>query len=192
MAPVDHRCEAGRHCLARTADGPAITARPMCDSCVNGVQECYNQLRGYRDMLELFKGYKQSAAGGARVSASKGEPPTPLNVTVVDLIDDITSILIRSQAYLMRDLITLPGGVDLAMDVWRAHAKAEGICGLQKVWERRHAPCPECGLSTLGGWLGGDEIICTNSQCYTSLSKEQYEEYCDLKSKAKTRGKKIG
>lgn len=160
----------------------------MCDRCVNAVQECYNQLIGYRDMLELFKGYKQSAAGGARVSASK-EPTTPLNVTVVDLIDDIGSILVRSQGYLMRDLVTLPGGVALALDVWRAHAKAEGIIGLQKVWQRRHAPCPECGLRTLGGWLGGDDIFCTNSACATVLNKDDYEAWCEAESKVKTRGK---
>lgn len=184
MARVEQRCGAGKKCLARTPDGPAITYKPLCESCVRDSQRCYDRLRGYRDMLELFKGYKQSPEGGARVSQSK-EPPTPLNLTVVDLIYDIDCILVRSQGYLMRDLITLPGGVDLAHDVWRAHAKSEGIIGLEKTWQRRFGKCPECGLSTLGGFAGDDQIVCTNSGCAHAMSKDEYEALCEGQSKSR-------
>ena len=96
---------------------------------------------------------------------------------------DIETVLARAGGRQIRDLVTFVGGVDDALAVRRVHGRAEGFVGLQRVWERRRVPCPECGLPTLGGWVGEDRIYCTNSGCATSLSKSDYEQYCERKAR---------
>jgi hypothetical protein len=172
--------------VSRTSDGPALVAlKPMCDGCIRDIQKCYDELPGYSSMLELYKGYVPGSVGQSRVSNPSSEPKAPLNMTVVDLIGFIRQVIYRTNGYDVRDLITLSGGVETALDIRLCHSKADGIIGLQRVWERRRVSCPDCNLPTLGGWLGEDRIYCTNSACGTTFSKAQYEEYCELKSREK-------
>ncbi|AEZ50758.1 hypothetical protein SEA_ENCELADUS_78 [Mycobacterium phage Enceladus] len=184
---LGERCRSGRKCVSRTPDGPAlVVARPLCDGCIRDIQKCLDELPTYSELLETYKGYVPGSVGQSKVSSS-AEPKAPLNLTVVDLIGQIRAVLHRADGYQVRDLITLSGGLEVALDIRDVYSKADGIIGLQRVWERRRVPCPECALPTLGGWVGEDRIYCTNADCGTTLTKAQYEEYCEMKSKEKVK-----
>lgn len=174
----EQRCKSGRACTNRTLDGPAATTRPLCEGCIKDIQTRINQLPNYLDILQTLKGYRQTPVGQARVSGGSNEGKTPLNIAVIDLIDDVKRTLTNIGGVAVRDLITQQGGVECALSVRRVHMKAQAICGLDRLWERRRAPCPACGLPTLGGWLGEGRIQCTNGECATTLSKDEYETYC--------------
>lgn len=122
------------------------------------------------------------------------EPAAPYNIRVGDLIDDIGEVLSRAQVPI-RDLINQAPekfdvwvgdelmslyltGVDRALAVRRIHMQADGVLGFGKTWKRRHAPCPCCGMQTLGGWVGGDAIHCTNDKCRIVITLSDYERYC--------------
>ncbi|WP_207760578.1 hypothetical protein [Mycolicibacterium sphagni] len=146
------------------------------------VQKCLDELPTYLGLLDKYKGYIPRSVGQSKVKGS-AEPKAPLNLTVMDLIAEIGALIRRVDGYQIRDLITLTGGLEIALDVRAAHSKADGIIGLQRIWERRRVPCPECKLPTLGGWVGEEKIYCTNSDCGTTLTKAQYEDYCEVKSR---------
>lgn len=184
---LEPRCRSGKKCVSRTPDGPAIVAlRPLCDGCVKDIQKCLDDLPTYAALLEKYKGYVPGSVGQSKVSSS-AEPKSPLNLTVIDLIGQIGAVIHRAQGYQVRDLITLSGGLEVALDIRSVYSKSDGIIGLQRVWERRRVPCPECNLPTLGGWVGEGTIYCTNSECRNALSKAQYEEYCEMKSREKVK-----
>ncbi|QOP65810.1 hypothetical protein PBI_MINILON_86 [Mycobacterium phage MiniLon] len=186
---AEPRCRSGKRCVSRTSDGAALVAlRPLCDGCIKDVQKCYDELPGYVGLLELYKGYTPGSVGQSKVSNGSTEPKSPLNMTVIDLIGQARALVVRVDGYLVRDLITLSDGLEIALDIRDWHSKADGIIGLQRVWERRRVPCPDCNLATLGGWLGEDRIYCTNSDCMSVFTKAQYEEYCLAKSKERKRG----
>lgn len=174
----EQRCKSGRACTNRTLDGPAATTRPLCEGCITDIQTRINQLPDYLNALQTLKGYKPAPVGQARVSGGSNEGSTPLNIAVIDLIDAIERTLTFIDGVAVRDLVTQVGGVECALSVRVVHMKAQAVCGLDRSWERRRAPCPGCGLPTLGGWLGEDRIQCTNSVCATTLSKDEYETYC--------------
>jgi len=69
-------------------------------------------------------------------------------------------------------------GINRALDVRRVHRKADQMVGLNRVWQRRAAPCPRCNQSTLGAWLGSDTIHCASEDCGSDFTREQYEEHC--------------
>lgn len=185
---LDARCRSGKRCVSRTTDGAAVVSvRPLCDGCVKDIQKSLDELPGYAEMLQLYKGYVPGSVGQSRVSNPSGEPKSPLNLTVVDLINQIAAVIRRVDGYLVRDLITLNGGLEVALDIRDVHSKSDALIGLKRVWERRRVPCPDCSLPTLGGWLGEDRIYCTNTDCASVFTKQQYEEYCELKSKEKVK-----
>ncbi|AXH67887.1 DNA binding protein [Mycobacterium phage Bromden] len=185
---LEPRCRSGKKCVSRTPDGPAIVAlRPLCDGCIKDIQKCLDELPAYAGLLEKYKGYVPGSVGQSKVSSS-AEPKSPLNLTVIDLIGQIGAVIRRAEGYQVRDLITLSGGLEVALDIRSVYSKSDGIIGLQRVWERRRVPCPECNLPTLGAWVGEDRIYCTNSDCATTLSKSEYEDYCADKARAKRGG----
>lgn len=185
MTMLDQRCRSGKRCVSRTPDGPAAVAtRPMCEGCINDIQKCLDELPVYGELLEKYKGYFPGAVGQSKVKSS-AEPKVPLNLTVIDLIGQIGAVIHRAGGYQVRDLITLSGGLQVALDIRDVYSKSDAIIGLQRVWERRRVPCPECLLPTLGGWVGEETIYCTNAECATTLTKRAYEEYCEMKSKEK-------
>lgn len=183
---TEYRCASGKRCVNRTTDGASPTSRPvtLCHGCITDVQKQLDELPGYVGLLMLFKGVQGGAVGQSRVSKSS-EPSSPLNMNVVDLIDDINSLLMVIDGDKIRDLITFDGGIEIALRVRKAHSKADGIVGLGRVWERRRVPCPSCSLPTLGGWLGEGTVYCTNSDCGDTMTKTEYEAYCEAKSKAR-------
>lgn len=142
------------------------------------IQAKVDELPRYRLLLACFKGYKPSMVGQARVSGGGSEGSTPLNISVVDLIDAVNEILSTINGVRVRDLIMLSWGVPEVLNARRIHGKAAAVCGLERRWERRRAKCPECRLPTLGQFSGDDRIQCTNSACATTLSKSEYEDYC--------------
>ena len=79
--------------MALTADGAAITNQPLCHACVNLLQERYDELPEILRVLPAWKGGMRGESGEAKVSKSKGEPPLPINVGVLDVIDMIREIL---------------------------------------------------------------------------------------------------
>ncbi|SHT53908.1 Uncharacterised protein [Mycobacteroides abscessus subsp. abscessus] len=181
----DPRCQFGDRCVARTPDGPAaVILFPLCAACVDDVQKCIDQLPQYRYALEHFKKKAPGTGLQTRV-ASSSEPSTPLDVRVVDLIDRIDTLAHRLCGFvgvLARNVVS-NHGVVMAADIRSVWSQAEDICGFQRVWQRRHGPCPECGLPTLGGWVGDELIRCTNSGCAAVLTKGKYEEHCELTAK---------
>lgn len=187
---MDSHCQSGKYCVARTSTGPAVVVRPgLCPRCIDDIEKCWSELPEYRRALESFKA-KGSSAGGERVGGSS-EPSSPLNVRVLDLINAIDGALsvlsIRPEARI-RDIVTWNGsidGVSFALRVRGLHSQADGIVGLGKVWERRRAPCPECDLPTLGAWVGSGVVMCTNADCATTLTQDDYEAYCLIKAKEK-------
>lgn len=179
-----YRCAGGRRCVSRTSDGPALSAKPLCAGCIGDVQTALDELPTYSEALRAFLGPGPQTALQSKVSAT-AEPSTPYNVKVADLIDEIRVAVGDTDGYAIRDLVTFTAGVERALAVRRVHSQAEALVGLQRVWDRRKAPCPECGLPTLGGWVGEDAIYCTNSECRAVMTKTEYEQYCELKSKDK-------
>lgn len=183
----DPRCQFGDRCVARTTDGPAaVILFPLCAACVDDVQKCIDELPHYRLALEQFKKKAPGTGLQTRV-ASSSEPSAPLDVRVVDLIDRIDTLAHRLCGFrgvLARNVVS-SRGVPFAADIRSMWSQAEDICGFQRVWQRRHAPCPECGLPSLGGWAGEDVIRCTSSDCGALMSKTAYEDYCELQSKEK-------
>lgn len=76
-------------------------------------------------------------------------------------------------------------GVDRALGIRKAWRKADQIIGLSRTWQRRHAPCPECCLPTLGGWVGEDTVHCSNADCGIAFSRTEYEYLCLNQGKGK-------
>lgn len=150
------------------------------------IQKCADELSHYLLALEDFKGYKPQSVGQSKVSGGATEGSSPLNVSVFDLCRDIETLAVSVGGYRIRDLVTLPGGVETALEVRALHSRADAIVGLGRVWERRRAVrCPECDLPSLGQWLGEETIYCTNSTCAIAMTKGEYEERCEIRAKEK-------
>lgn len=186
MTGFDPRCLSGKRCVSRTVDGPASTIKPdsLCPGCILDIQKCFNELPDYLLALRAFMGFKPGSVGQSKVSGGATEGSSPFNVTVADLRNEIAGVLAEVGEYSIRDYVTLDAyGPFAALRVRALHSQADGIVGFGRVWERRRVACPDCGLPTLGGWLGEGRIYCTNSECATTLSKAEYEEYCEAVSR---------
>ncbi|UVK63462.1 hypothetical protein SEA_AEGEUS_90 [Mycobacterium phage Aegeus] len=179
---ADSYCGSGKYCVARTSTGPAVLARPgLCPRCIEDIEKCWAELPDYRMALMDFR-VKSPSVGGEKVSGSS-EPSTPINVRVLDLIDAIDEVLASGQGARIRDIVTWTDGIPLALRVRKLHSQADGVVGLGQVWERRRAPCPDCGLPTLGSWVGAGVVMCTNANCATTLTQSEYEDYCLRKAR---------
>lgn len=122
-------------------------------------------------------------------------PAPPMNVMVVDLLEEIREVMDRAGPKPVGELILLPpevfgvwvkdvyqkkylDGVDRALAIRRVHSRVSSVVGLERVWSRRVAPCPDCGEFTLGSWVGEDTIECTDEECRLVMSRDVYEQYC--------------
>jgi len=200
---LNHRCLSGEHCVSRTPDGSAITAKPdtLCGGCVKDIQRCFDELPYLRDALKVFLGGSMSVTYTSKVNGSH-EPQPPMNVAVYDLIDEIGDVIDRSERLPVATLIRAPElefvlwrrgkprktmltGVDRALAIRRVHGKAENTVGFNRTWQRRRAPCPICNLLTLGSWIGSDTISCTNTDCNSSFTRDEYTDYCFAEFKTK-------
>lgn len=196
---TDPRCRSGDNCVNRTPEGAAITtkANTICSACVDDIQKCLGALPILGAALRTFLGGIGGGSGEARVGGTK-EPPSPLNVHVLDQVDALWDALDYAggpNAHI-RDLINQPAeewllggrrvmrdGVDRALEIRRVHAKAVETIGLNKIWSRRAAPCPECHLPMLGNYAGEDIISCTNPDCLARFTREEYDAHCVEQSK---------
>lgn len=130
------------------------------------------------------------------------EPAAPINIHVLDLISAVGDALDYADGRDIADLIRQPSeqftlwarhdddekivyldGVDRALKIRGIHQKISDVVGLAPVWQKRHAPCPQCRLPTLGMFIGGDTVQCGNDECLTKLTLTEYEQYCIEESK---------
>lgn len=148
----------------------------ICDNCLLQVDRYRDQLPHLKTALRSFLGGSLVPVATSKVSGSP-TPSTPVNIRVLDLLQEITDILGRIGNVPIYDL---PAGEVLL--VRRAWKRADSIVGLEKRWSRRHASCPECHLSTLGNWVGDESVHCTNSDCAIVMSRQEYEEMCQIVS----------
>ncbi|AEJ92476.1 DNA binding protein [Mycobacterium phage Quink] len=175
---IEYRCRSGDSCVARTPDGGALVTGPtLCSRCADDIQKCLEQLPHLITALQTMKGTWGGVSYEARVQSSK-EPPTPLHLHVVDLIDRINQSIDATEDYRIVDLITQADGVTRALDIRHVHKRASEAVGFQPTWQRRHAPCWECGLPTLGTWVGSDVIQCSNEECLAQCSLDEYTQHC--------------
>lgn len=200
--PLNHSCRAKEHCVARTSDGPAITAKShtLCAGCCKRLQEHLRQLPHLQDALGSFKAGSLTGTHGSKVNATP-TPSTPLNLSVVDLITEIWRVISIAGGPTIRisNLITEPAedfvvwrggrrrprpldGADRALAIGEVWRKADGIVGLSKQWTRRHAPCLRCGQRTLGNFVGDGTIHCMNSACGKSYTLDDYDGLCLAKA----------
>lgn len=173
---MQDRCLALDQCAALTIDGSAITSQPLCHSCVDKLQGQYDDLPDILAMLPTFKGGLWGESGQPKVSKSKGEPPSPLNVHVLDVIDLVVDVLYDVDSLRISELMRHDHGVRRCLRVGMAYQQADRIVGVSQRWERHVAKCPKCRLRTLGA-LTGDEII-RCSTCGHSLTRDQYAKTC--------------
>jgi hypothetical protein len=198
MTTLEHRCRSNDRCASRTPDGAAITSKPdtLCNGCAKKLQGQLEQLPALREALRAFLGSSPVTTHGSRVHSTP-EPSAPINLRALDLMDELEDVVFRVGGPKVRvaDLIRRPAekfvvwrggrprdtyldGVDRALAVGKAWRKADQVIGLSRTWERRAAPCPRCGLPTLGGWAGESTIHCTNSSCGTAFTRLEYENLC--------------
>lgn len=182
-----------------TSDGPAITAKreTICSVCINNIQKCLEELPILAAALRAFLGVVPKTALQSRVSSTP-EPACPINPRVDELIHDIGDVVDRADNLRVADLVRQPAmefhlwvgdyqqrryldGVQRALDVKRVHSRANAILGFDRVWQKRHAPCANCGLPTLGNFIGDSFIQCTD--CEYVMSLDEYEAYCNELSK---------
>lgn len=196
-SPSD-RCRGGKFCSARTTDGPAITAKhdTICAACVVDIQKRLAELPHLAGALRSFLGGSMKVAYESKVSATH-EPAPPMNVAVADYIDEINDVIDRAggPGIQVHNLIQQPAelflvwikgaqqkrhldGVDRALEIRRIHSRVSNVIGLEAVWRKRHAPCPNCHLPTLGSWVGSPTIECTFEDCGLVMTLDEYEQHC--------------
>ena len=203
---MNHRCRSDTECVSRTPDGAAITTKPgtLCTGCTDDIQRKLDNLPYLTQALQAFKGGLKAADYTSSKVSSSPTRKTPVNIHILDLIDEVGDVVDRVDNYRIADLVRLPAeqfilwrrgsrqnvwldGVSRALAVRWIHAKVEKTVGLNRVWNRRHAACPECHLNTLGAWVGDDTVHC--SSCTATYTREQYDDLCIAESQA-TRRKK--
>lgn len=126
---------------------------------------------------------------------STPEPACPVDPRVDELLVDIGDTLDRCDGLRIADLIQQPSmrfivwykdqrreryldGCDRALAVRGAHLRANKILGFDRIRQRRHAPCPQCSLPTLGNWIGDSTITCSDEGCGAAITLTDYEIYC--------------
>lgn len=179
-----------------TSDGPAITVKQdtLCAACIQAIQKCLEELPHLAVALRVFLGVTPKTALTSRISSTP-EPACPLDPRVDELLGDIGDVIDRTGGIRVADLVRQPdmlfvvwvrderrsqylSGVDRALDIRRVHNRANKIIGFDRVWQKRHAPCPQCGFPTLGNWVGDSTITCTEEDCGLVMPLENYEGYC--------------
>ena len=189
----DPRCRSGKHCAGRTKDGPAITAKfdSICAACIQDIQRQLDELPHLALALRAFLGVTPKTALQSRVKSTP-EPACPLDPRVDELLTDIEDVIDRTDGLRVADLVQQPAmkfivwfkdqrretyltGVDRALAIRRVQARANAILGFDRIWVKRHAPCPQCGLPTLGTFIGSSNIECRD--CAFVMTLDEYSQY---------------
>jgi hypothetical protein len=193
---ADPRCRSSRGCIGKTSDGPAITAKAntICAACVQDLQRQLGELPHLATALRAFLGVTPKTALQSKVNSTP-EPACPIDTRVDELVTDLEDVIDRTDGLRVNDLIHQPAmkfilwhrdtrseryleGWERAVDIRRVHARANSILGFDRIWVRRHAPCPACGLPTLGTVVGSSTIDCSDDECDLVLSLDQYDQLC--------------
>lgn len=198
----NHFCRAADSCVSRTADGPAITSKPrtICFGCTRRLQTQLEELPHLKLALQSFKAASLTGEHGSKVNATP-TPSTPLNLRVVDLVDEIDAVISRAGGPTIRisDLVNRPAeeftvwrggrlggqlldGVDRALAIGVVWRKADSVVGLSRQWVKRQAPCPRCNETKLGMWSGEDSVHCMSPACGETYTLGQYEDFCLIKA----------
>lgn len=179
---VDHRCRADRRCIASSLEGGAFTVRAntLCHGCIQRLHDEFSQLPDIRLALRLFLGGVGSAAVQSKVSSTPTRS-SPLNVHVLDVIDEVDEIIADIGGTQIADLIRQEDGVDRALRIENVWRKADTIIGLSRAWQQRLAKCPKCNLRTLGSFSGSDSVQCSN--CGGVMSRSEYERICLIQAR---------
>ncbi|BCP41488.1 hypothetical protein MINTMi27_15810 [Mycobacterium intracellulare] len=144
--------------------------------------------------LRIFLGVTPKTALQSRVKSTP-EPACPIDPRVDELLVDISDVIERTDGLRVADLINQPptkfrvwfkdrsveqylAGWERAVAIRRVHVRANAILGFDRIRVRRHAPCPQCGLPTLGTWVGDPTVECSDGDCGFVMSLEDYDEYC--------------
>jgi hypothetical protein len=131
------------------------------------------------DALHVFLAVTPHTALQSKVNSTP-EPSCPLDPRVDELLGDIEDTLDRTDGLRVADLIQQPAlkfvlwvkgqrrerfldGFQRALDIRRAHARANAILGFDRVWIKRLSPCWNCGLPTTGSYVGDSTVLC--SEC---------------------------
>lgn len=134
-----------------------------------------------------------------KVAFSAGHA-TPVNVSVIDLIDEVDDAIDRAANLLIHDLIRQPlqqfviwthgkrqavdlDGVHRALEVGKVWKKANGVIGMSQPWQQRLAKCPKCNTRSLGNFANSNTITC--SVCGGSMTRSEYERICLIMSNRK-------
>jgi hypothetical protein len=123
------------------------------------------------------------------------EPQCPMDVRVDELLTDIADVVDRCDHLRVADLIQQPAmkfkiwyrdrvdtkylaGYQRALDIRRVHARANAILGFDRIYQKRHAPCPNCNLPTLGNYVGDSTVLCSDKECGAVMSLDEYDRHC--------------
>lgn len=194
---TDPRCRSGRHCTGRTSTGPAIVSKrnTLCSACIEELQRYLEELPHLAIALRIFLGVTPKTALQSRVKSTP-EPACPIDPRVDELLVDIGDVIERTDGLRVVDLVAQPPtkfevwfkdravelyltGWQRAIDIRKVHVRANAILGFSPVWVRRHAPCPQCGLPSLGTWIGDPNVECSDDECGFILTLDDYNHYCN-------------
>ena len=197
---MSHKCRSGKYCVSRTGDGPAVTVKPntICNGCVEDVERRRKELPQLVSALGSFIGRTPQTALQSKISRSMRAQP-PLDVNVLSVRDEAEQLLAKIGNLLVRDLCRQQpqlydvwrhgkytqqylDGVDLALEIRRLHRRVESMVGLAPAFEKRRAPCPRCGLSTLGCIIGSGSVVCSNGDCGWVGTDDSYQAHCLFKA----------
>lgn len=189
----NHHCRSGEHCVARGSDGEAaLTTKPhtICTSCLGQLQHQYDELPAIRDALRLYIGEMSTSNHGSKVKSTPSMT-TPLNVAVLDLIDDIEDVLADCGNYRIDNLIHQPSkeskvwrsgrqreelldGVDRALQIRVVFKRADKVIGFSReaVTHRIH-PCPKCTRQTMVSVAGTNTVNCIS--CGATTTMDEYK-----------------
>lgn len=192
MTDFNHHCRSGEHCVARGSDSAALTVKPntLCNPCIRQLQSQYDELPVIRDALRLYIGEMSTSNHGSKVKSTPSMT-TPLNVTVLDLIDDIEEVLSFCGNFRVDNLVRQPSkectvwrsgrrrqewldGVDRALQIRAVFKRADRVIGFsrQAVTHRIH-PCPKCTRQTMISIAGTNTVTCAS--CGGTTTMDEYK-----------------
>ncbi len=192
MNNLNHHCRSGENCVARGPDEAALTAKPntLCNPCVAQLQHQYDELPAIRDALRLYIGEMATSNHGSKVQSTPGLS-TPLNVAVLDLINDIEAVLTHCGNTRVDNLIHQPSkectvwrsgrqrtelldGVDRALYIRSVFKRADRVIGFsRKAVTHRIHPCPKCTRQTMVSIAGTNTVNCVS--CGGTTTMDEYK-----------------
>jgi hypothetical protein len=167
-----------------------LTVKPntLCNPCVGQLQHQYDELPVIRDALRLYIGELSTSNHGSKVKSTPAMS-TPLNVAVLDLINDTEEVLTYCGNSRIDNLIHQPSkectvwrsgrqrkewldGVDRALQIRAVFKRADRVIGFSReaVTHRIH-PCPKCTRQTMVSIAGTNTVNCISCGGITTMDE---------------------